>query len=85
MIKSTMDVTDEELGEIEVKITGSYTPAERGRRECGLQMEPDYDACIEDIGATYNGKRYDLTDSDAEKAEEILMEIANDWDGDRDD
>lgn len=84
MINSTMDVTDGKLGEIEVAIRGSYTPAERGRREDGLQMDPDYDACIEDIGATYKGKPYELTASGMEKAEEILTEIANDGDGDGD-
>jgi hypothetical protein len=61
-------------GQIEVEIAGKYIRAERGSRDCGVQMEPDEPAHFEDIVARLNGEVVELSESDLEIANEKLME-----------
>jgi len=74
---------DLDMEEIEVTITGEYSPFHRGRFEKGGgQVEPDEPECIDDIEATFNGKTIELTDSEVEKAEEeLLSTVKDDCDG----
>lgn len=76
------------LEEIEVDVSGDYHPFRRGAFERGgLQIDPDEPEMVEDIEATHNGKPIDLTEDEEEKAEEALLEVAQEGDDepDRDD
>lgn len=70
---------DTDMEEMEVTITGAYSPFHRGRFEKGGgQIEPDEPEMIEDIEAIYNGKVIELTDAELEKAEEELFSMVKD-------
>ena len=66
-----------ELTEHEIDVEFEYHRAYQGKRDslCGVvgagqPLEPDEDAYFEFISATENGKDFELTDREIEKAEE---------------
>lgn len=82
-VQTTM-VIDVELADLwgydlEVTISGTYHATHKGRHVRGEgQIEPDEDACIDDVCATYDGRTIELTEKQMEEAIEKLMEVVND-------
>ena len=70
-----------ETEEIEVEIHGSVAPIVRGRFNGPSEdCYPDEGGEVEDIEASVDGKPFELTDEETQKAEEALVEAAADQD-----
>jgi hypothetical protein len=72
---------DVEMEELEVRVTGHYTPADPGcvtgpsDRWC-----PPSGADIEDVEAFFNGAAFELSEAERSKAEDALLDTATDED-----
>ncbi len=78
-MRVTAQITIEnEVGdEIDVDVSGDYSPFRKGRFEKGgLQIDPDEEEMVEDIEAEFNGRKILLSRQDEEKAEQKLLERA---------
>lgn len=63
--------------QIEVTISGTYSPLHRGRFEKGGgQLEPDEPEMVEDITAKLGRDTIELDEEDMERAEAELIEAA---------
>lgn len=72
-IKTTMYIGDDDK---EVVVYGDYWPAEKGKRESGMQIEPDLDSDIIFNGAEdLEGNEVLLGDEDKKWAIQALWDI----------
>jgi len=60
--------------QIEVHVSGTFIPFDRGVYVDGFQSTPDEPAHFEDIVARLNGEVIELSEADLETANEKLME-----------
>lgn len=81
-MKITASIYNEVEGrEVEIKVTGEYTPPSRGKRdEYGVQMEPDEPGRLDDVFATVDGEGYELNDEEKSRAAFALWDAGIDSD-----